>query len=99
MGCLGKGGLREFCDWVKARSPLFRGVCFGTMLRDDAFNFVRLGTCIERADNTARLFDVKYIYCCLITKRCAERWIITNGVWYYARYQLFRRIKKYLEIP
>lgn len=57
---LAKNGLREFCDWVKARSHLFRGVCVGTMLRDDAFNFVRLGTFIERADNTARLLDVKY---------------------------------------
>ena len=57
---LAKQGLREFCDWVKARSHLFRGVCFGTMLRDDAFSFVRLGTFIERADNTARLLDVKY---------------------------------------
>lgn len=57
---LAKNGLREFCDWVKGRSHLFRGVCFGTMLRDDAFSFVRLGTFIERADNTARLLDVKY---------------------------------------
>lgn len=57
---LSKHGLHEFCDWVKARSHLFRGVCFGTMLRDDAFSFVRLGTFIERADNTARLLDVKY---------------------------------------
>lgn len=57
---LAKSGLSEFCDWVKARSHLFRGVCFGTMLRDEAFNFVRLGTFIERADNTARLLDVKY---------------------------------------
>ncbi len=57
---LAKHGLTEFCDWVKARSHLFRGVCFGTMLRDDAFSFVRLGTFIERADNTARLLDVKY---------------------------------------
>ena len=53
-------GLPEFCDWVKARSHLFRGVSFGTMLRDDAFQFLRLGTFIERADNTARLLDVKY---------------------------------------
>lgn len=57
---LSQNGLHEFCDWVKARSHLFRGVCFGTMLRDDAFSFVRLGTFIERADNTARLLDVKY---------------------------------------
>jgi len=55
-----KSGLSEFCDWVKSRSHLFRGVSFGTMLRDDAFRFVRLGTFIERADNTARLLDVKY---------------------------------------
>ena len=57
---LAVSGLREFCDWVKARSHLFRGVSFGTMLRDDAFQFLRLGTFIERADNTARLLDVKY---------------------------------------
>lgn len=57
---LAKGGLHEFCDWVKSRSHLFRGVSFGTMLRDDAFRFVRLGTFMERADNTARLLDVKY---------------------------------------
>lgn len=50
----------EFCDWVKSRSHLFRGVTFGTMLRDDAFQFIRLGTFMERADNTARLLDVKY---------------------------------------
>lgn len=54
------GGLHEFCDWVKSRSHLFRGVSFGTMLRDDAFRFVRLGTFMERADNTARILDVKY---------------------------------------
>lgn len=52
--------LSEFCDWVKARSHLFRGVTFGTMLRDDGYRFIRLGTFTERADNTARLLDVKY---------------------------------------
>ena len=52
--------LGEFCDWVKSCSHLFRGVTFGTMLRDEAYWFVRLGTFIERADNTARLLDVKY---------------------------------------
>jgi uncharacterized alpha-E superfamily protein len=57
---LAESRLSAFCDWVKSRSHLFRGVSFGTMLRDDAFRFVRLGTFIERADNTARLLDVKY---------------------------------------
>ena len=47
-------------DWVKERSHLFRGVTFGTMLRDDAYDFTRLGTHIERADSTARILDVKY---------------------------------------
>lgn len=55
-----EANMSEFCDWVKSRSHLFRGVTFGTMLRDDAYKFVRLGTFIERADNTARLLDVKY---------------------------------------
>ena len=50
----------EFCDWVKSRSHLFRGVTVGTMLRDDGYMFLRLGTFIERADNTARLLDAKY---------------------------------------
>ena len=51
---------REFFDWVKKRSHLFRGVTFGTMLRDEAYQFIRLGTFLERADNTARILDVKY---------------------------------------
>ncbi|MBM3117752.1 alpha-E domain-containing protein [Jeongeupia naejangsanensis] len=49
----------EFFDWVKERSHLFRGVAYGTVLRGDAYSFVRLGTFVERADNTARLLDVK----------------------------------------
>jgi uncharacterized alpha-E superfamily protein len=53
-------GVSEFLDWVKMRSHLFRGVTFGTMLRDEPYHFIRLGTHMERADNTARLLDVKY---------------------------------------
>jgi len=53
-------GVSEFLDWVKMRSHLFRGVTFGTMLRDEAYHFLRLGTHLERADNTARILDVKY---------------------------------------
>jgi len=54
------GGISAFFDWVKDRSHLFRGVTFGTMLRDEAYRFIRLGTFLERADNTARILDVKY---------------------------------------
>ena len=50
----------QFFDWVKFRSHLSRGVVLGTMLQDEAFYFLRLGTFLERADNTARLLDVKF---------------------------------------
>src|SRR6187455_564756 len=53
-------GISAFFDWVKERSHLFRGVTFGTMHRDDAYEFTRLGTHMERADSTARILDVKY---------------------------------------
>ena len=53
-------GAAQFFDWVKERSHLSRGVTYGTMLRDDAFRFLRVGTFLERADNTARILDVKY---------------------------------------
>lgn len=53
-------GVSEFFEWVKTRSHQFRGVTFGTSLRDEGYSFIRLGTFIERADNTARLLDVKY---------------------------------------
>ncbi len=47
-------------EWVKLRSHLFRGVSIGTMLKDEAFHFMRLGTFIERADSTARILDAKF---------------------------------------
>jgi uncharacterized alpha-E superfamily protein len=50
----------EFFEWVKERSHLFRGITFGTIRRDQPYHFTRLGTFIERADNTARILNVKY---------------------------------------
>ncbi|WP_455554730.1 alpha-E domain-containing protein, partial [Comamonas sp.] len=58
-GALGKDPGQLF-EWVKYRSHLSRGVALGTMLQDEAFNFLRLGTFLERADNTARLLDVRF---------------------------------------
>ena len=49
-----------FFEWVKHRSHLSRGVAIGTLLQDEAFHFYRMGTFLERADNTARLLDVKF---------------------------------------
>jgi uncharacterized alpha-E superfamily protein len=50
----------RFFEWVRYRSHLSRGVAVGTMLRDEAFHFIRLGTFLERADNTARILDLKF---------------------------------------
>ncbi|HEY8122412.1 MAG TPA: alpha-E domain-containing protein [Myxococcota bacterium] len=50
----------RFLEWVKHRSLLFNGAYMNTMLRNDAFWFVQVGTYLERADNSARILDVKY---------------------------------------
>jgi uncharacterized alpha-E superfamily protein len=52
--------LARFLDYVKKASLDFDGACYRTMLRNDAYWFNRLGIYVERADNTARLLDVKY---------------------------------------
>jgi len=51
----------EFFEWVKFRSHLTRGVTNGTMMRGEVYDFIQLGTFLERADNTARLLDVKFL--------------------------------------
>jgi uncharacterized alpha-E superfamily protein len=60
FGDITERSISEFFDWVKDRSHLFRGITFGTMIRDEGYSFIRLGTFLERADNTARILDVKY---------------------------------------
>ncbi len=52
--------LPEAIDAIKRKTGLIRGAFHGTMLRNEIFNFSRIGTFIERADNTARILDVKY---------------------------------------
>jgi uncharacterized alpha-E superfamily protein len=47
-------------QWVKQRSHEFRGALLGTILRDDGFSFLQIGNFVERADNTARILDMKY---------------------------------------
>jgi len=53
-------GCHEFFEWVKERAHLFRGILYGTMRRGEAFMFWRLGTHLERADNTARLLAGRF---------------------------------------
>lgn len=50
----------RFLDWAKKAALAFDGSAYRTMLRNDAFWFTRLGHALERADNTARILDVKY---------------------------------------
>jgi uncharacterized alpha-E superfamily protein len=50
-----------FFEWVKFRSHQTRGVHIGTMMRDEVYHFIALGTFVERADNIARLLDVKFL--------------------------------------
>ena len=52
--------LAGFLRWVQECSLRFDGSAYRTMLRNDAYWFSRLGVFVERADNTARILDVKY---------------------------------------
>jgi uncharacterized alpha-E superfamily protein len=52
--------LARLIDWTRERTELFHGAYANTMLRTEAFQFTRLGHFLERADNTARILDVKY---------------------------------------
>jgi len=53
-------GVKGFFEWITQQSHMFRGAVYGTTERNDTFNFMRLGTHIERFDNTARILDVRY---------------------------------------
>ena len=52
--------LPSVLDAIKRETALIRGSFHGTALRNENFDFAQLGTFIERADNTARILDVKY---------------------------------------
>ncbi|MGI6245734.1 MAG: alpha-E domain-containing protein [Pseudochelatococcus sp.] len=52
--------IARFIAWVKGVVQMFEGAAYRTMLRNDAYYFTRVGGSIERADNTARILDVKY---------------------------------------
>ena len=53
-------GFVDFFEWMKNRAELFRGLTVSLMVKDEAFQFARLGTFVERADNTARILDIKH---------------------------------------
>lgn len=51
---------QKFLQWVLDLSLRVNGTAFRNMLRDERYWFLRLGCYMERADNTARILDVKY---------------------------------------
>ena len=50
----------EFLEWVKYRSHIARGITSSTMPRDEALCFTRIGTYLERADNTSRMLEARW---------------------------------------
>jgi len=57
---VGERDLSAVLGAVRQSISLVRGATLGTMLRNDIYDFARIGTFLERADNTARILDVKY---------------------------------------
>lgn len=49
----------EFVDWVKYRAHLARGVVLGSMLRDEGYHFMQIGTFLERLDGVARMLLIR----------------------------------------
>jgi uncharacterized alpha-E superfamily protein len=83
----------RFLDWVKMRSHLFRGVTVGTLLLT-RLSFIRLGTHLEQADNTARILDVKYHTFFRALRTSAAPSIATSGVRSSARFREFEACRK-----
>lgn len=57
---VGERHLPDVLRLIRQQNALVRGALHGSMLRNDIYDFARLGTFVERADNTARILDVKY---------------------------------------
>ncbi len=52
--------LNPICNYVKESCQTHTGITIETLYRDESWYFHRLGTWLERADQTTRLVDVKY---------------------------------------
>jgi len=95
----------EFFEWVKFRSHLSRGAQLGTMVKDEAFYFMRLGTFLERADNTARILDVK---CEMLEQRSALAQPLAQSLDYYhwaavlrsvSGFEVYRKVYRDVIVP
>ncbi len=50
----------KFHRRIRSTCAAFQGDCHDTMLHDEPFNFIRFGTHVERAAQTARVMDLKH---------------------------------------
>jgi uncharacterized alpha-E superfamily protein len=50
----------KFYARIRSLCSEFQGLLYETLLHGEAFDFMRLGTLIERADQTARVMDVRH---------------------------------------
>ncbi|MXO74260.1 hypothetical protein GRI40_03360 [Altererythrobacter aerius] len=57
---IGQGSVGEVVGMIRRAGTLAHGAMVNSMLRDAGYNFARAGTFVERADNTARILDMKY---------------------------------------
>ena len=71
--------LPQCLEAVRQATALARGATHGTMLRNDMYDFARIGTFIERADNTARILDVKYYVLLPVASSVGSR--LDNAQW------------------
>ena len=53
-------GVHQVPGLIRQQCALMRGALHGSMLRNDGYDVARIGTFLERADNTARILDEKY---------------------------------------
>ena len=73
--------LSRFLRWVQESSLRFDGCAYRTMLRNDAYWFTRLGVYLERADNTARILDVKYhLLLRLVSALTSYHWVYRESL-------------------
>ena len=92
----------EFIDWVKYRAHLARGVVLGSMLRDEGYNFMQIGTFLERADGVARLMQIR-----LACEATAEDGVPVTHDYYpwsvllraLSAFEIFRRVSRDMVTP
>jgi uncharacterized alpha-E superfamily protein len=87
----------DFVEWVKYRAHLARGVVLGSMLRDEGYHFMQIGTFLERADGVARLLQVRLA--CEATDGSGERITHDYLPWSVllralSAYEIFRRVSR-----